>query len=312
VTSSTALVRRSERIQKRVKLDQSDGYRKPQYKSISPKASKQKLVTSSSSSFARDLMQLRTKSKSRSGSQQITPGVTGLKNLGNTCYLNSIIQVLGHLPQFRECLLSARLSFELNPTEAHNYSNRSRYKGSSFDTHLASASGTTTESPHHNPGLHGGTQQLKYSLQHSNIVTRSSSNKLLASSSTSSLCQQLNDLYHVMWSGKWKLVSPNQFLTSVWKSIPSFRGYSQQDAQEFLCELLDKIVLELAPKKPSPYQTKCYTNDISKTVRSVFEGSLHSEVRCLDCGHKSTCVEPFWDLSLDFPKRYHSSCGSSS
>lgn len=30
------------------------------------------------------------------------------------------------------------------------------------------------------------------------------------------------------------------------------------------------------------------------------------KVTCLSCKHKSNTVEPFWDLSLEFPERYHS------
>lgn len=32
---------------------------------------------------------------------------------------------------------------------------------------------------------------------------------------------------------------------------------------------------------------------------------LH-QVTCLACDHRSNTVEPFWDLSLEFPERYHS------
>jgi len=38
-----------------------------------------------------------------------------------------------------------------------------------------------------------------------------------------------------MWSGKMStVVSPHNMLYTVWNNIPFFRGYSQQDAQEFL------------------------------------------------------------------------------
>lgn len=30
------------------------------------------------------------------------------------------------------------------------------------------------------------------------------------------------------------------------------------------------------------------------------------QVTCLACSHRSNTVEPFWDLSLEFPERYHS------
>ena len=50
----------------------------------------------------------------------------------------------------------------------------------------------------------------------------------------SSLCEELRALFQVLWSGKWAVVSPNALLQAVWSYIPAFRGYSQQDAQEFL------------------------------------------------------------------------------
>lgn len=40
--------------------------------------------------------------------------------------------------------------------------------------------------------------------------------------------------------------------------------------------------------------------------RSVTDSSSSSQVTCLSCKHKSNTVEPFWDLSLEFPERYHS------
>lgn len=34
--------------------------------------------------------------------------------------------------------------------------------------------------------------------------------------------------------------------------------------------------------------------------------AFHSQVTCITCNYKSNTVEPFWDLSLEFPERYHS------
>lgn len=31
-----------------------------------------------------------------------------------------------------------------------------------------------------------------------------------------------------------------------------------------------------------------------------------SQVTCITCNYKSNTIEPFWDLSLEFPERYHS------
>ena len=48
------------------------------------------------------------------------------------------------------------------------------------------------------------------------------------------LTQEVHRLMRVMWSGKWAVVTPHAVLNAVWRLVPSFRGYSQQDAQEFL------------------------------------------------------------------------------
>ncbi|MGH0192348.1 UNVERIFIED_CONTAM: hypothetical protein FKN15_015949 [Acipenser sinensis] len=113
-----------------------------------------------------------------------------------------------------------------------------------------------------------------------------------------------------MWSGRWALVSPFAMLHSVWNLIPAFRGYDQQDAQEFLCELLDKVQQELESEGTKrkiviPFSQRKLTKQVLKVVNTIFHGQLLSQVTCLTCNYKSNTVEPFWDLSLEFPERYH-------
>lgn len=114
-----------------------------------------------------------------------------------------------------------------------------------------------------------------------------------------------------MWSGRWSLVSPFAMLHSVWNLIPAFRGYDQQDAQEFLCELLDKVQQELDTEGSKrriviPITKRKLSKQVLKVLNTIFHGQLLSQVTCLSCKHKSNTVEPFWDLSLEFPERYHS------
>ncbi|KAB5536727.1 hypothetical protein PHYPO_G00110750 [Pangasianodon hypophthalmus] len=211
--------------------------------------------------------------------RRLAPGVTGLRNLGNTCYMNSILQVLSHLRKFRECFLA----LDLCETE---------------QLLLAKTQ-----------GMMGGEK----------LVQPKDPRASSLSGQQVSLCQELHTLFRVMWSGRWTLVSPFAMLHSVWNVIPAFRGCDQQDAQEFLCELLDKVQQELeadggygAKRQHTrtriviPITQRKLSKQVLKVLNTIFHGQLLSQVTCLSCKRKSNTVEPFWDLSLEFPERYHS------
>ncbi|KFP71660.1 Ubiquitin carboxyl-terminal hydrolase 49, partial [Acanthisitta chloris] len=235
----------------------------------------------------------------------MTPGVTGLRNLGNTCYMNSILQVLSHLQKFRECFLTLDLC-ETEELLAKTVNGRARVPGRLANGAAASEPGQ--------PDRVGssGTQGLPAGLNGGSSISRSL--ELIQpkepSSKHISLCHELHTLFRVMWSGKWALVSPFAMLHSVWSLIPAFRGYDQQDAQEFLCELLDKVQQELESEGTKrriliPFSQRKLTKQVLKVVNTIFHGQLLSQVTCITCNYKSNTIEPFWDLSLEFPERYH-------
>ncbi|NXI46492.1 UBP49 hydrolase, partial [Galbula dea] len=236
----------------------------------------------------------------------MTPGVTGLRNLGNTCYMNSILQVLSHLQKFRECFLTLDLC-ETEELLAKTVNGRARMPGKLANGSAANESGKTDKVGSY------GTQSLPAGLNGGSSISRSL--ELIQpkepSSKHISLCHELHTLFRVMWSGKWALVSPFAMLHSVWSLIPAFRGYDQQDAQEFLCELLDKVQQELESEGTKrriliPFSQRKLTKQVLKVVNTIFHGQLLSQVTCITCNYKSNTVEPFWDLSLEFPERYHS------
>ncbi|XP_025936982.1 ubiquitin carboxyl-terminal hydrolase 49 isoform X1 [Apteryx rowi] len=236
----------------------------------------------------------------------MTPGVTGLRNLGNTCYMNSILQVLSHLQKFRECFLTLDLC-ETEELLAKTVNGKSRTPGKLANGSAANESGKTDKVGSY------GMQSLPAGLNGGSSISRSL--ELIQpkepSSKHISLCHELHTLFRVMWSGKWALVSPFAMLHSVWSLIPAFRGYDQQDAQEFLCELLDKVQQELESEGTKrriliPFSQRKLTKQVLKVVNTIFHGQLLSQVTCITCNYKSNTVEPFWDLSLEFPERYHS------
>lgn len=214
----------------------------------------------------------------------VTPGVTGLRNLGNTCYMNSVLQVLSHLLIFRQCFLK----LDLNQWLAVAASDKARsYKHSAVTDAAAAAAAAAHQM---NEGQEKGFACSRLSGLSSSLsggVSKGRNMELIQprepSSPYSSLCHELHTLFQVMWSGEWALVSPFAMLHSVWKLIPAFRGYAQQDAQEFLCELLDKIQRELettGTKLPAliPTSQRRLIEQVLNVVNNIFHGQLLSQV----------------------------------
>ncbi|KAI3371293.1 hypothetical protein L3Q82_023910 [Scortum barcoo] len=194
-------------------------------------------------------------------------GATGLRNLGNTCFMNAILQSLSNIEQF-SCY------FKELPA-------------------VALRSGKTA-----------GRRMYHTRSQGDNSVR--------------SLVEEFRKTLCSLWQGSQTAFSPDSLFYAIWKIMPSFRGYQQQDAHEFMRYLLDHLHRELQysrngashPVSPqdgvrlSTPEGKCCINGTASVVTSIFGGILQNEVNCLICGTESRKFDPFLDLSLDIPSQF--------
>lgn len=194
-------------------------------------------------------------------------GRVGLRNLGNTCFMNSILQCLSNTQELRDYCLRREYRRELSGT-----------------------SRTRTD-----------------------------------------LIDAFSDVLADLWRPESsEPASPGKFKCVFQKFFPYFTGYSQQDAQEFLKFLMERLHCEINRKgQRSPrimtnmerstlledpdtlredekamQAWKRYLEREDSKIVDLFVGQLKSSLKCLACGHRSIMFEVFCDLSLPIPKKY--------
>ncbi|KAL1117737.1 hypothetical protein AAG570_004052 [Ranatra chinensis] len=178
--------------------------------------------------------------------------VVGLRNLGNTCFMNAVLQSLSNIQEF--CLYFKQLpSLE---------------------------------------GLKNGRNKMYQS-------------RALKELKDAIMAEELRKvLINLSDQGAKGAISPESLFLVIWKVVPRYRGYQQQDAHEFLRYMLDRLHTELLHVLPDfTLKDSTYISHRNKIsiVTSIFGGTLQSEVQCLNCGTESKKLDPFLDLSLDIP-----------
>lgn len=180
--------------------------------------------------------------------------IVGLKNLGNTCFMNAVLQSLNNIQEF-SCYFSQLPSLEIKTNGRKVYHSRSYTRQEMHDVVMA--------------------EELRKVLINLN-----------------SGC------------GTKGAISPECLFLVIWKVVPRFRGYQQQDAHEFLRYMLDRLHTELQQLLPPDRSEMGFVTRApsASIVTAVFGGTLQSEVRCLACGTESKKFDPFLDLSLELPE----------
>lgn len=193
-------------------------------------------------------------------------GHVGLRNLGNTCFMNAVLQCLSSTKPLRDFCLRKDFLHEQPP----------------------------------------------------------------GSRTPQELTEAFADVIAALWHpDSTEAVNPGRFKAIFQKYVPSFNGYSQQDAQEFLKFFMDRLHAEINRKgrrtpsiladtrrDPHPEDThsmsdderanlmwKRYLEREDSKIVDLFVGQLKSCLKCQACGYRSTTFEVFCDLSLPIPKR---------
>ncbi|KAM6434760.1 ubiquitin carboxyl-terminal hydrolase 21 isoform 2-T2 [Liasis olivaceus] len=144
------------------------------------------------------------------------------------------------------------------------------------------------------------------------------------------LTEAFADVISTLWHpDSTEAANPSRFKAVFQKYVPSFTGYSQQDAQEFLKFLMDRLHVEINRKGrrtpcilsdakwPSVLEEsetlsddeqanqmwKRYLEREDSKIVDLFVGQLKSCLKCQACGYRSTTFEVFCDLSLPIPKK---------
>lgn len=159
--------------------------------------------------------------------------VVGLRNLGNTCFMNAVLQSLSNIQEF-SCYFSTLPCLEGKNNGRRVYHSRS-YK------------------------------------EVQDVVMAEELRKVLINLNTGGC-------------GNKGAISPECLFLVIWKVVPRFRGYQQQDAHEFLRYMLDRLHTELLQLLPSDVGLKdggyfsLAQRGRNSIVTTVFGGTLQSEV----------------------------------
>ncbi|KAG8226364.1 hypothetical protein J437_LFUL007721 [Ladona fulva] len=193
-------------------------------------------------------------------------GLVGLRNLGNTCFMNSVLQCLSNTRPLLEYILGDNYSSDINTTN-------SSMKGAlikAFSTVIQELWGYPEGSSSLSPAVN--TTALKSQLQR------------FAPRFTGYSQQDAQEFLRYLLEGLHEDV--NRVVTK-----PASRP------------ILPEVDPSLSDNQKAMEAWKRYLRLDNSKIVDIFVGQLKSTLKCTVCGHCSVTFDPFWDLSLPIPSR---------